>query len=542
MGATLGRLTQRSDVEGLSAGQMLERSAGMVPNKVALINGDERITYKEVNEGADAVAAALQSLGVRKGDRVAVSLQNIPLLVYSYFGIAKLGAITAWTNPAYRAEEVEFILRNSGAKVAIMHRDLKGFDYLKMVGEMRSRLPNLQHLIMLDPQPDDDVIDGRELLDRYAGTPFESPPIDVKKDYVLFYNTGGTTGLPKAAAHTHYTSIMRATVSIDPLDLTADDITLALLPMFHPLGGAVCLNLPLATQGTIVLMPEYNAERSLQLIQEHKVTMHHCAPAHILMCTRLPSFKNYDLSSLRSGMAGGFTWPPEVFERALNEMHLNLIHHWGMAEIGGIGIYVSPKEDRQRRYTTIGKPIEGEAAVLDPETGKPMPTGEPGELVYRGEIFKEYWNNPQETARAFDSEGWFHTGDLVAQDEEGYFKMMGRLKEQINRGGLKIVPAELESLLVKHPKIKEVCVTATPNPVLGESVCACVVPSGDEKPTLKELREYLQDSIAAYKLPEELCIFESFPRLAGGVKYKKFGEGSIQEMATRDETREKLRK
>lgn len=537
-----GRLTERSDVETSSVGEMLERSARLAPDKAALLAGARRISYREVNERADAVAAGLQALGVGKGDRVTVCLQNVPELVYSYFGIAKLGAITAWSNPAYRLEEIEFTLKNSGSRVAIFHRELKGFDYLAMLGEIRGRLPDLEQVVMLDPRPGDDVIDYRRLLDDHAGRPFERPPIDVRKDYVLFYNTGGTTGIPKAAAHTHYTSIMRGTVNIDPLKITADDVTIAQLPLFHPLGGATALVLPLATQGSVVLMTEFHVEPSLQLIQEHGVTLYHCAPAHIVMSTRAPNFRQYDLSSLRTGLAGGFVWPPEVFERAYQEMHLDLVHHWGMAEIGGIGILCDPGEDRRLRYASIGKALEGEAAVKDPETGALLPPGAAGELVYRGEIFKEYWNNPAETARSFDAEGWFHTGDLVMADDAGFLRMMGRMKEQINRGGLKIVPADLESLLVEHPKIKEVCVTSTPNPVLGESICVCVVPVGEEKPTLAELRAFLEAKIAQYKLPDELCIFESFPRLAGGVKYRKFGPDSIQDLATRDETRERLRR
>ncbi|MHB8763821.1 MAG: class I adenylate-forming enzyme family protein [Deferrisomatales bacterium] len=537
-----GRLTERSDVETSSVGEMLERSARLAPDKAALLAGARRISYREVNERADAVAAGLQALGVAKGDRVTVCLQNVPELVYSYFGIAKLGAITAWSNPAYRLEEIEFTLKNSGSRVAIFHRELKGFDYLAMLGEIRGRLPDLEQVVMLDPRPGDDVIDYRRLLDDHAGRPFERPPIDVRKDYVLFYNTGGTTGIPKAAAHTHYTSIMRGTVNIDPLKITADDVTIAQLPLFHPLGGATALVLPLATQGSVVLMTEFHVEPSLQLIQEHGVTLYHCAPAHIVMSTRAPNFRQYDLSSLRTGLAGGFVWPPEVFERAYQEMHLDLVHHWGMAEIGGIGILCDPGEDRRLRYASIGKALEGEAAVKDPETGALLPPGAAGELVYRGEIFKEYWNNPAETARSFDAEGWFHTGDLVMADDAGFLRMMGRMKEQINRGGLKIVPADLESLLVEHPKIKEVCVTSTPNPVLGESICVCVVPVGEEKPTLAELRAFLEAKIAQYKLPDELCIFESFPRLAGGVKYRKFGPDSIQDLATRDETRERLRR
>ena len=193
------------------------------------------------------------------------------------------------------------------------------------------------------------------------------------------------------------------------------------MPIFHPFGGAACLVLPVATQGTIVLMPEYSAERSLQLIQEHRVTIHHCAPAHILMCTKLPNFKEYDVSSLRTSLGAGFAWPPEVFDRAYDEMNLDLVHIWGMAEIGGMALVSNPtKHGRERRNHYMGVAVEGEAAVMDPQSGKLLPPDEPGELVYRGEIFKEYWNNPVETAKAFDADGWFHTGDLVTQDGEGF--------------------------------------------------------------------------------------------------------------------------
>ena len=479
---------------------------------------------------------------MKKGDRVCVALSNIPEIVYSFFAVAKIGGIVAWANPGYREEELNFILRNSGAVAAIFHRELKGFDYLKMLNEMRSDLPSLQHIILVDPAGAANVYNLHELMQKHAGESYEKPPINIYEDIVLFYNTGGTTGVPKAAAHTHYTAVMRATNAIDLLKITADDVTLALLPIYHPFGGAVCMILPIATQHTIALMPEYNAEHALQLIEKERVTIHHAAPTHIILETKSPNFRKYDLSSLRIGLGAGFAWPPEVFMRAKEEMGLDIVHMWGMAEIGGTGIVCTPEEGIERRNTHIGRPVEGEVKVVDPETGQEMGPNEPGEMCFRGPIMKFYWNNPQETAKSFDSEGWFHTGDLVVRDEEGYIRIVGRAKEQINRGGLKIVPNELEALLIKHPKVKEVCVISTPNPVLGESICACVVPTDDGKPTLQELRDFLKDKIAAYKLPEELCIMESFPRLAGGVKYRKFGPGSIQEMAVNDEGRERFRK
>lgn len=538
-----GKLTERKDVESLSVGDMLERSARLCPDKVALVYEDQRITYREVNEQTDALASALQRLGVKKGDRVCVALSNIPEIVYSFFAIAKIGGIVAWANPGYRTEELGFILRNSGAVAAIFHRELKGFDYLGMLRELRADLPALQHIILYDAPDVAGVHDLSELMRKHVGQPFEKPPIDIYNDLVLFYNTGGTTGIPKAAAHTHYTAVMRGTNSIDILKNTADDVTLAVLPIYHPFGGAMCLVLAIATQQKIVLMPEYNPERALQLIEQEGVTIHHAAPTHIILETRLPNFGKYDISSLRTGFAAGFAWPPEVFDRAKKEMGLDLVHMWGMAEIGGTGIVCTPEEGIERRNTCIGRPVEGVVKVVDPETGVEVGPNEPGEMLFRGPIMKFYWNNPEETAKSFDAEGWLHTGDLVVRDEEGYLKIVGRAKEQINRGGLKIVPNELEALLIKHPKVKEVCVTSTPNPVLGESICACIVPmSMEDKPSLQEIREFLKDKLAAYKLPEELCIMETFPRLAGGVKLRKFGPGSVQELATNDETRERLRK
>ncbi|MCL4466732.1 MAG: acyl--CoA ligase [Chloroflexi bacterium] len=542
MGALLGKLTERADVEVLSVGQVLERSVQLCPAKIALVYEGQRITYRELNERVDALASALQSLGIRKGDRVCVALLNVPEIVYSFFAIARIGAAVAWANPGYRTDELTFIMRNSGSVAAIFHRDLKGFDYLKLFAEVRPELPSLKHVILLDAPDVENVHDVGDLMRRHAGRPYDQPPIDIHEDLVLFYNTGGTTGVPKAAAHAHYTAVMRATSAMDVLKVTSDDVTLALLPIYHAFGGSMCMILPLATQQTTVLMTEYHAEKALQLIETERVTLHHAAPTHIILETKLPNFRSYDVSSLRTGLGAGFAWPPEIFMRAKEEMGLDLVHLWGMAEMGGTGLACTPEDGIDRRNTCIGRPLEGEVKVVDPETGREMPPNEPGELLFRGPMMKFYWNNPEETAKAFDAEGWFRTGDLVVQDEEGYVRIVGRAKEQINRGGLKIVPNEVEALLIKHPKIKELCVISTPNPVLGESICACVVPLDDDKPTLQELRDFLKDKIAAYKLPEELCLFESFPRLAGGVKLRKFGPGSIQEMAINDERRERLRR
>jgi fatty-acyl-CoA synthase len=195
------------------------------------------------------------------------------------------------------------------------------------------------------------------------------------------------------------------------------------------------------------------------------------------------------------------------------------------------------------RKKSVGKPIPGtEVKVIDPGTGKQVAASEVGEMMVRGpNVLKGYWQNPVETDKQLETDGWLHTGDLVSMDENGFITMYGRSKDLINRGGLKIYPSEIEALILQHASVSQVCIVGTSNPVLGESVCACVIPRGDAKVSLKEIRDFLKDKVAKHKLPDELCIVSDFPKMPGGVKIKKFGAGGVQELASLDKNREKLR-
>ncbi|MDP2936857.1 MAG: fatty acid--CoA ligase family protein [Dehalococcoidia bacterium] len=259
------------------------------------------------------------------------------------------------------------------------------------------------------------------------------------------------------------------------------------------------------------------------------------------METGLPSFHHYDVSSVRVGFGGGAVWPPELFRRAEQMLRMELFSGWGMAEVAGLGIYCHARDPN--RDNSIGKPLPDAAAkVVDPNTGQEPPPGEPGELLFGGPILKGYWNNPGETTRAIDSEGFLHTGDLATKDKEGYIRMVSRIKEIIKKGGYSVNPNEIESLLCEHPRVKEACIISTPNPVMGESICACVVTRDGKPLTLREVRDFMADKIASYKVPDELCNFPDFPRLAGGIKIRKFGLDSVQEMAIAAESREKSRR
>ncbi|MDO8690995.1 MAG: AMP-binding protein [Dehalococcoidia bacterium] len=538
----LGKLTEYEDVRQCDLAQTLERSARLAPEKIVLFYEDQRITYRELNDRADALAASLQVLGIKKGDRVAIDLANCPELMVSYYAACKIGAVIVWCNPLYRAAEFRLLLSTSGCSAVILHREFAGFDYIAMFRGLRPELPLVKHVIALGGGAEPGVQDLAQLVKQGWGQTYQRAEIDPRTDLAMLLYTGGTTGIPKGAIHTHEVCILSSAVGIPLLDITADDVFLANMPISHAFGLATVANLAIETQAGIVLMPEYRAESALRLIQQHRVTVHHATPTHILLETSHPNFSEYDLSSLRVGLGSGFAFPPELFHRSERMMGLRLGHSWGMAELAGVGLACGPNDPN--RDTSVGKPLApgARAKAVDLDTGREALPGQPGELLFSGNILKGYWNRPDEEAKAIDSDRYLHTGDLVTIDEQGYVRIISRIKEIIKKGGYSVNPNETEALLWEHPRVREGCIVSTPNPVLGESICACVVTRDGRPLTLKEVREFMSDRIASYKIPDEIATFTEFPRLAGGMKIRKFGPGSVQEMALADEQRERFRR
>lgn len=266
-------------------------------------------------------------------------------------------------------------------------------------------------------------------------------------------------------------------------------------------------------------------------------------PAHYILELNNKERERYDLCSLRAGLVAGQPAPEGLITRAQNELGVYLTSFWGASEVGpGLGIICPYPSTLEIREKYIGVPIKDTLArVVDPDTRENIPDGEVGELILSGwHVLKGYWKNPEETKRQI-IDGWLYTGDLVSRDKNGFFRIFGRNKDLINRGGYKIIPHEIESQIIQHPKVVEVCVVPTPNPVLGENICACVILSDGESLSLDDIKNFLKGKIAAHKIPNELCIMKEFPRLSGGVKLKKFGKGGIAELADRDKTREGYR-
>ena len=531
-------------LERLTLGKVLDNAAAKSPDKVAIVDGARRTTYAELNATVDALAAGMTELGFEKGDRVAIFMKNSLELVSAFYALQKIGVVVVWINALYRMHEAEFILKNSEASGLFIFDRWDGYDYLAEVLKRKPHLPELRHVIVAGSCPEAGVTDYDGLIDAGRDNALPTVAIDPQTDLCMLLYTSGTTGQPKGAMIRHYAAVRGAYEYALGTCASADDVFIGILPMSHSYGCGSILVQPILLQATLVLMDKFDAEGAFRIIESEKITLQMGAPPHYILELNHESRSKYDLSSLRAGLSAGMIMPEGLITRVEKEMGAYLTSFWGATEVGpGLATmcpYPSPLALREKY---VGKPVDGtRMQVVEPVTQKPLPDGEIGELTIRGwHVMQGYWKNPAETAKQI-VDGWLFMGDLAAKDETGYIKIYGRTKDLINRGGYKVYPYELESLIIDHPAVEQVSVVATPNPVLGESICACVIPFPGETLSLKEIREFVKGKVAPHKLPDELCLMKDFPKLSGGVKLKKFGKGGLTELAAHDETRETFRK
>ena len=531
-------------LEHLTLGQVLEKAAGESPDKVAIIDADERITYSQLNNQSEALAVSLAEMGFKKGDRVAIYMKNSLELVTAFYALQKIGVIVVWLNAIYRMSEAQFILKNSEARGLFIFSQWDGYDYLDEILKIKDKLPDLEHIIVAGNGQGQDVSAYVRLIHNGKGKTLQAVSIDPKEDLCMFLYTSGTTGKPKGAMITHYAAVRAGWEYSVGIQASSEDIFIGILPMSHSYGCGSILIQPVILQSTVVLMDKFDVENTFRLIERENITLQLGAPPHYILELNHKNRSNYDLSSLRAGLIAGMIAPEGLITQVENEMGVYLTSFWGATEVGpGLGTmcpYPSPLDIREKY---IGKPVtDTQMRVVDPATRDELPEGQIGELTLRGwHVMKGYWKNPEETRKQI-IDGWLFMGDLASREADGYFKIYGRTKDLINRGGYKIYPYELESLIIEHPHVEQVCVVATPNPVLGESICVCLIPKPGKSLTLKETREFIKDKIAPHKLPDELCVMSDFPKLSGGVKIQKFGKGGVAELAQKDVNREQIRK
>jgi fatty-acyl-CoA synthase len=529
-------------LDSLSLSQILENAATEVPEKIAVVDGERRKTYGELNSEARALAAGLSGIGFKKGDRVAIYMKNSIELMTAFYALQKIGVITAWINPLYRQSEARIILKNSEAKGVFIFSQWDGRNYLDELLKLREELPALEKILSAGNEEGIGIHSFDGLIKRGTNQTLVPADIAPQEDLAMLLYTSGTTGQPKGAMISHYAAVRAGWEYSLGVRAGSEDVFIGFLPMSHSYGCGAILIEPVLLRSTVVLMDKFEVEKAFQLIEQEKVTIQLGSPTHYILELGNPKRTDYDLSSLRAGMIAGMIAPEGLITRVEKEMGVYLTSFWGASEVGpGLGTmcpYPSPLEIRERY---VGRPIEGtHIRLVNPSTRQEVKDGEIGELTLTGwHVMKGYWKNPAGTQSQI-IDGWLFMGDLAIRDPNGYLRILGRTKDLINRGGYKIYSFELESLILEYPKVEQVCVVATPNPVLGESICACIIPKPGKSITLKELRTFLHDKLAPHKLPDELSIMNDFPRLGGGLKIKKFGEGGLTELAKRDTGRERF--
>ncbi|MEX2281010.1 MAG: class I adenylate-forming enzyme family protein [Gemmatimonadota bacterium] len=505
---------------GRSVAEVLQIQAAESPDATFLIYQDRRLTFSQVDARATALAAALAELGVEKGDRIAIDLPNWPEFVISMFAAAKVGAIIVPLNPRYTVPELQYMLRHSEATVVISAENFNGIDYLQLFEGFLTSLPDLQYLVTVGEEDlwyDDRIYQFEDLISSGEGRVLPSVPISPDDDTFAILYTSGTMGKPKGVALTHTNLLSAAARSADAIQLLPSDIVFGVTTVFHVFGLGPGIIGTAAAGASLVLQEQFQPAAALELIERHKVTVHYGVPTVFITEMREAERPRRDLSSLRAGVAAGAPVGDELVRRIRAELCPNLQVAYSLTETGSTVAVTRSDDPQDKQIFTVGRPLPGmEVRVLDLD-GTILPVESLGELAVKGPgVMKGYYRQPGETAQAFDEEGFFLTGDLGLVDDEGYIHIVGRRKELIIRGGFNVYPREVEDRLHAHPAVLDVAIVGLPHEVLGEVVCACIVPVEGAIITGEEIKEWCRGALADYKVPDLVRFFDSFPLTGSG--------------------------
>ena len=494
-------------------------------DRTAIIDGDKVVTYRDLDERSTRVALNLLDLGFRPLDRVVVCLPNVVEFAYLYFAFQKIGVVPIMALPTHRYLEISQFVDIAQAKACFVPASARDYSFTDLVDRLRKEQDCLEMGIVYGP-PQDGFLNVDELLEREpAATEADIAAIEIDpEDPAVFQLSGGTTGIPKLIPRSHNDYICNTRFAVAATETGPDKVLLDILPIGH--------NLPLACPGlqgflmkggTVVFCQTTRGEALFPLIEKHRVTHIHCVPALLIRWLHDPLIHDYDLSSLEYLQSGGQRLQPEVRKRAYDMIPQVFVQeNFGMAE--GMLFFAQKHHEESVRMETVGFPVsEDDEVRLVDEEDNVVPFGEVGELCCRGPYtLRGYFGTPEHNARAFTSDGFYRTGDLMRQHPSGAYLVEGRKKDLINRGGEKISAEEIENLILRHPAVKNIACIAMPDPVLGERMCACVIPVEGKTLTLEELIAHLEAfELARFKLPERLELMDDFPLSPFGKVSKK---------------------
>ncbi|ALM81989.1 AMP-binding protein [Bordetella sp. N] len=517
-------------------GDFFDTMVDKQPDRDALVSRHEgqRFTYRELQTESNRLASALLNLGLVPGDRVGIWSHNNVAWVLIQIATAKAGLILVNINPAYRTSELEYALNKAGCKALLTMPKFKSSDYLAMLRELGpERLPRLQHTFWIDsPAAPDMEAPNVQRFSRLlaSGDPADPRVAQVQKglkatDPINIQFTSGTTGFPKGATLTHRNILNNGFFVGECMKLSPADRLCIPVPLYHCF-GMVLGNLACLTHGSAIIYPNdgFDPLTVLETVQAEKCTGLHGVPTMFIAELDHPRFKDFDLSTLRTGIMAGSPCPTEVMKRVVEQMHLrDITIAYGMTETSPVSCQSSVVTPLDKRVSTVGTVQPHlEVKIIDPATGAIVAAGQSGELCTRGySVMHGYWEDAPKTREVIDTEQWMHTGDLATMDAEGYVKIVGRIKDLVIRGGENIYPREIEEFLYRHPKIQDVQVVGVPDKKYGEELCAWIIVKPGQTATDTEIRDFCQGQIAHYKVPRYIQFVDEFPMTVTG-KIQKF--------------------
>ena len=516
-------------------GANLEATAARFADRLALISCQQRVryTYAEFEREVDRVARALIAAGLRQGDRLGIWSPNRAEWALVQYATAKVGAILVTINPAYRAHELRYVLEQAGCRMLIAAPGFKTADYRAVLDEVRADLPALERAVFFDSAAWDELlagaegIDPRELRDRSASL---GP-----RDPINIQYTSGTTGFPKGATLSHRNILNNGFFVGEGCGITEQDRICVPVPYYHCF-GMVMGNLAATSHGACVVLPGegFDPEMVLRAVQDERCTALYGVPTMFIAELEHPGFDGFDLSSLRTGIMAGSPCPVEVMRKVIGQMQMSEVTIcYGMTETSPVSTQTRADDDVEHRTATVGcVHPHVEIRITDPDTGEALARGETGEFQTRGySVMLGYWNDPERTAEAIDAEGWMHTGDLAVMTDDGYVKIVGRIKDMIIRGGENVYPREIEEFLYMHPGIADVQVAGVPDERYGEEIAAFVIMREGSEFDPEALRDFCRERIAHYKVPRYVLLVDGFPMtITGKIQKHRLREQGIDQL------------
>ena len=537
---------KKDELIDLTFSQVLDRMVEEFPDQYAFkyTTLDYTRTYEEFREDVDRFARALVSLGVRPGMKVAIWATNVPAWYITFWATVKIGAVLVTVNTAYKIHEAEYLLRQSDTHTLVMIESCLDSDYRKIINELcpelalhsketplhSKRLPFLRNVITVDFRQNGSLT-FEEAMARSDMVPqdvINSMAERVRPDDVCnMQYTSGTTGFPKGVMLTHYNVVNNGKCIGDRMGLSTADRMMIQVPMFHCFGMVLSMTSSMTHGVTLCPLPYFSAKSSLACIQQERITCFNGVPTMFIAMFNHPDYRKTNFSYMRTGIMAGAGCPPELMRRAARPDEMNMrgiISVYGQTESAPGSTMSAWTDPLDLRCDTVGYDFPHvECKIIDPETGREVPDGQTGEFCSRGyNTMKGYYKMPKATMETVDTEGWLHSGDLACRDAEGNYRITGRLKDMIIRGGENIYPKEIEEFIYTHPKVQDVQVIGVPDKKYGEEACACIILKDGESLTEEEMRTFIAASLARHKVPRYIEFTDSFPMNAAGkiLKYK----------------------